>query len=228
MSHVRCALSRVPYLSEGSWCLQWAANPSSRSRRKGGHTSPTSQEQWAVFSWITVASSPLRSHWSAEPHHSSRQEAVTSGTKFFNQSGGQHAEVTHFQSHFLWVIHCSDLLAQKKRDPVISDPVIYTHPEKWARDCLCYHESVAQVEIWPLWPTMTDENDLQLRKPCISRQSSVLWYCLMYDKLLFKRFNPRTTKLNWTEYTERTKVGVTRFSFQQSTTTRSDTAWFVS
>lgn len=42
----------------------------------------------AVFSWITVASSALSSHWSALPLHSSRQEAVTNRNDIFSQSGG--------------------------------------------------------------------------------------------------------------------------------------------
>lgn len=71
----------------GYWFLQCAVKPSSQGRQEGGHTSPTSREQWAVFSWITVASSPLLSHWSTVPHHSSRQEAVTNRNAIFSQSG---------------------------------------------------------------------------------------------------------------------------------------------
>ena len=65
------------------WC---AVRLSRQCRYKGGHTSPTSQEQWTVFSWITVASSKLPSYWSTAPHHSPRQEAVTNRNHIFSQS----------------------------------------------------------------------------------------------------------------------------------------------
>lgn len=77
----------VSHQSAGHWVLQCVVKLSSQSRQEGGHTSPTSQEQWAVFSWITVASSPLSSHWAAELHHSPRQETVTIMTNISNQSG---------------------------------------------------------------------------------------------------------------------------------------------
>lgn len=67
--------------------LQCAVGLSSRIRPEAGHTSLTSQEQWAVFSWITVASSPLLSHWFAVPNHSPRQEAGTNRNDTFSQSG---------------------------------------------------------------------------------------------------------------------------------------------
>ncbi len=86
-----CARSTVSHecltCQWGYWFLQCAVKPSSQSRQEGGHASPTSREQWAVFSWITVASSPLPSHWFAVPHHSSRQEAVTNRNAIFIQSG---------------------------------------------------------------------------------------------------------------------------------------------
>lgn len=70
--------------------------------------------------------------------------------RHFQPIRGSSPEVTHFQSHFLWWNQCSHLLAENLN---------FTHTqmsEQWTEACLCYHESVAQMEFsWPLWPTMT-------------------------------------------------------------------------
>lgn len=60
-----------------------------KASRRSGHTPPTSREQWAFFfSWITVASSPLPSHWSTMRPYSQKQEAVTNRNYFPSQSEG--------------------------------------------------------------------------------------------------------------------------------------------
>lgn len=142
MSCARSAVSRVSYLSVECRVLQCAVRPSSQSRQDGGHTSPTSREQWAVFSWITVASSPLSSHWSAAPHHSTRQEAVTNRNDIFVQSEGWSNEVTHFQSHFLGWNQCSHLLGEKKK----------THFRHVKKMCVWTMKTVyVVVSQWPRW-----------------------------------------------------------------------------
>ena len=51
-----------------------------------GHTPSASLKQWGIFSWNTVASLVLPSHWSTPPTHSQRQEAVTNRNGVFDQS----------------------------------------------------------------------------------------------------------------------------------------------
>lgn len=85
--HVPDLLSHMSILPANGILRLWCAVRLSRiCRLEGGDTSPTSQEQWAVFSWITVASSPLLSHWSAAPYHSPRQETVTNRNHISSQS----------------------------------------------------------------------------------------------------------------------------------------------
>ena len=100
--------------------------------REGGHTSPTSQEQWAAFSWITVASSPLPSHWSTLPHHWPGQEAVTNRNDISTQSGGLVLKWLTFDVTFyekLVYVTMSQVIQME----IYSDPTVTHILSSWTR-----------------------------------------------------------------------------------------------
>lgn len=95
--------------------LHWALKLSCPSRRRGGHTSSTSQEQWAVFSWITVASSALPSHLARSAPPLTETGSCDKHDRHFQPINSRRTSVSHCQSHFRWLIQFSHPLLRKKK-----------------------------------------------------------------------------------------------------------------
>lgn len=89
------------YPSEQPGFLHRTLKSSCPSRQRGGHTSSASQEQWAAFSWITVASSPLPSHLARWATPFRETGSCDKQDQHFQPINGQKTAVSHCQSHFL-------------------------------------------------------------------------------------------------------------------------------
>lgn len=217
-----CCLSRGSYLSLGWRVLQCAVKLSGKSRQEGGHTSPTSQEQWAVFSWITVASSPSPSHWSAPASPFTETGSCDKQEGRFHPIRGTQTKVTHFQSDFLWLNQCSHLLAKTHNFHT------HTHAHTWTQrqsvclnndDCLCYHESVTEMEIY-FTVTCNDiltQHSIQVKsiksaakEPCRFHNNTFLhWILKLFLSLRI------TAEMNSIQNTKMAKASVTEFSAQR-------------
>lgn len=138
-------------LPSSSMCCR-AERKESR-RVEGGRTSSTSQEQWSVFSWITVASSSLLSHWFTLLHHSPTQEAVTNRN---DKSSKLAANIPRWLIFKVTFVSEINVLTCWHKKHIIWGCKKKKITEEWVEICLCDHDSVTQMERFDQqWTTMT-------------------------------------------------------------------------